>query len=436
MKFYNRIKELEVLARIKRQSEQESKMTIVTGRRRIGKTRLITHSLAGEKYLYFFVARKSEQLLCEEFMTQIKTTLDIPVFGELRQFKEIFNLLMNYAKQQAITLVIDEFQEFMRINPSVYSDVQNTWDRHKQSSKMNLILSGSVYSLMKKIFENAKEPLFGRTNEQLFIRPFSAAVQQEILTDFYPNYTAVDLLNFYTITGGIPKYIEHFIDKECFTSAAILDEILRDNSLFLEEGKHVLIEEFGKEYTTYFSILSLLASSKTSRREIESVLQKDIGGHLSRLEQDYQIIERRIPILAKPGSKTVKYRIRDNFLNFWFRFIYKNRGAVEIRNFPYIRELIARDFSTFSGAFLEQFIREQLAATQHYSIIGSYWERGNQNEIDIVALNEMNKTALIGEVKLQKKNISIPKLESKAYNLVRKLGGYTIEYRGFSLEEI
>ncbi|MEM9888600.1 MAG: ATP-binding protein [Bacteroidota bacterium] len=436
MKFYNRTSELAILKRVAKQSQRQSRMTIVTGRRRIGKTRLIHHSLSNQVYLYFFIARKDEKLLCQEFTEQIEQSLQTSIFGTITQFKDIFGWLMNYAQQHAITLVIDEFQEFFRINPSIYSDLQNIWDRQKEQSKMNLILSGSVYSLMQKIFENAKEPLFGRTNEKLYIQAFTADLQRLILSDFNPTYSKEDLLTFYILTGGIPKYIEQFIDNECFTKTQMLNEVFHENSFFLDEGKNVLIEEFGKEYTTYSSILSLIAASKTSRSAIESILQKDIGGYLSRLEKDYRIIERHSPIFSKPGTRNVKFLIKDHFLSFWFRFIYKYKGAVEIRNFDYLRQVVDRDFPTFSGLFLERFIKEQLAATKRYALIGSYWERANQNQIDIVALNDLDKTALIAEVKLQSKNISIDKLKEKAYALKRKLNGYQISYKGFSLEDV
>ena len=410
-------------------------MTIVTGRRRIGKTRLITESLKEENYLYFFVARKAENLLCQEFVEHIQE-MGIPVFGELNQFKDVFDLLLSIAKDRPITLVIDEFQDFFRINPSIYSDIQNKWDRHKETTRMNLILSGSVYSLMRKIFEDAKEPLFGRADEQILLHPFSVKVQREILSNYNPDHQAWDLLSFYMYAGGIPKYIEQFVNKDCLTKEQMLGEMVRENSLFLEEGRNVLIEEFGKEYGIYFSILSLIASTRTSRNQIESLLQREVGGYLVRLEEDYQIIQRNRPVFAKPGSRNVRYSIKDNFLNFWFRFIYKNRGAVEIRNFPYIRKIVERDLSTVSGHFLEKFIREKLAESLRYSSIGSYWEKGNQNEIDIVAINDWEKKALIAEVKLQQKNISIARLEAKAHNLLRKLGSYEVEYKGFSLEDV
>ncbi len=436
MEFINREKELQKLAAIRASSATSSKMTVLVGRRRIGKTRLIRESLKDQPYLYFFVARKDEKLLCEEYVGQIIDVLGLNVFGEINRFKDVFGLLMDHAERHPLTLVVDEFQEFDRINPSVYSEMQDIWDRKKDHTKMNLILSGSVHSIMKRIFENNKEPLFGRANERMEVKPFSVAILKETLNRFQKKYTPDDLLAFYILTGGVPKYVEQFVDKQSMDKEAMLNEIFQENSLFLEEGKSVLIEEFGKEYTTYFSILSLLASSKTTRAEIESMLQKNIGGYLNRLENEYQIIRKVQPIFAKPKSRQVRYEVEDNFLHFWFRFIYKNKGAVEIGNFGYMKKLFDKNYSTYSGKFLEKYFTEKLALSGDWAEIGNYWEKGNKNEIDIVAVNHLDKRALIAEVKRKKEYYSEHLLRRKAYELMKKLGGYDIEYKGLSMKDM
>jgi len=301
---------------------------------------------------------------------------------------------------------------------------------------MNLVLSGSIYSLMKRIFEDRKEPLFGRANNKMELKAFTVVTLKEILEDYAPNYTNDDLLSFYILTGGVAKYVEIFVDAKAFTLEKQLDLIFDDYSLFLEEGKNLLIEEFGKEYTTYFSILSLIASSKTSRSEMESILERNIGGYLEKLELEYSIIKKVKPIFAKEGSRTVKYEIVDNFFNFWFRFIYKYRSAIELENYEYVKSIVKRDYETYSGLFLERYFQEKLRLSYAYSAIGNYWERGNQNEIDIVAINEDEKRMLIGEVKRNPKKIDLHKLKQKALKLSSKYSKYSVEYRGFSLEDM
>ena len=431
MKFYNREKELQNLKDIQISSLESSKMTVIVGRRRIGKTKLIKEAYPEKVYL--FVSKKNETLLCAEFVDIIEATLEVKVFGEFKSFKNLFEYLMNLSVTTPFTLVIDEFQEFLQINSSVYSDMQNIWDEYKDKSKMNLILSGSIYSLMKKIFEDKKEPLFGRANNKIHLKSFTVDTLKNILEENHPIYENKDLLSFYIFTGGVAKYVEIFVEKKAFSFEQQLDIIFDDFSLFLEEGKNLLIEEFGKEYTTYFSILSLIASSKTARTEIESVLGKNIGGYLEKLENDYTLIRKVKPFFAKEGSRTVKYEIIDNYFNFWFRFIYKYKSAIEIENYEFVKDIVKRDFSVYSGKFLEKYFRDKIKLEKQYSKIGTYWEKANLNEIDIIAINELDKKALICEVKINPRKIDIDILKNKAIKLEKVLKSYNIEYKGLSL---
>ena len=437
MKFYNRDKELALLEKIKMRSASEAQMTMIVGRRRIGKTCLLKKAIEKDSdAVYLFVSRKSEQLLCQEFKEEVERILHVTIFGTITQFKDLFAYLMELSATRSLTLIVDEFQDFRTINPSVYSDIQNIWDSRKSASKINLIFCGSVYSMMTRIFENAGEPLFARVTERIHLKSFPVETLKEILQEHNPSWTNEDLLAFYAITGGVAKYVEQFADKEALTYSSMLDEIFRENSLFLDEGKNVLIEEFGKEYATYFSILSLIASGKTSRPEIESILETSIGGYLDRLEQDFNIVEKVRPAFSKPGGRTIKYAITDHFLRFWFRFIYKYQSAVEIGNYTFLRSIVERDYNTFSGRVLERYFIEKLTSEKRYSFIGTYWEKDNKNEIDIVAVNDLEKTMLLAEVKRKKENINLRTLNGKSKALRDHFSDYSIELRGFSMEDM
>ena len=259
---------------------------------------------------------------------------------------------------------------------------------------------------------------------------------KEILHDYHPRYTSEDLLAFYMITGGVAKYIEQLVVRKAFTKDKILKTVLSEGSYFLEEGRDVLIEEFGRDYTNYFSVLSLIASSKTSRGDIESTLNMPVGGYLDKLENEYNLIRRTRPFMAKEGSRNNKYKIEDNFLRFWFRFVYKYRSAVEIGNLDYVREIVERDYETFSGNVLEKYFRVCLAESKEYSDVQGYWDRKGENEIDIVAVNDFEKRMLIGEVKRNEARINLHILENKAVAIARQYGDYQIEYRGFSLKDM
>ncbi len=435
MKFYNRDSELALLKKADALKNQHSVMTILIGRRRIGKTTLALQPFTKEPKLYFFVSKKEESLLCDEFLEEVKDKLALPIFGEIKTFENLFALLMQAAQTTSFTLVIDEFQEFERINASIYSVMQRIWDTNKSTTKMHLILSGSIYSLMKKIFENAHEPLFGRADFKLHLQPFHVSTLKEILHD-YDAYTPNNLLDFFILTGGVAKYIELFINAKAFDRISMVNEIVSPHGLFLDEGRNRLIEEFGKEYGVYFSILSLIANSKTSKSEIESILEKNISGYLYRLENDYNIIKSIKPINAKPNSKVQKYEIVDNFLYFWFRFIFKYQSLIEAGSFEKLKEIILRDFDMFSGKFLEKLFVDQFKEKQLFTHIGSYWERGNQNEIDIVAIDELEKTLMICEVKLAKKRLDQSVLEAKAKKLLADYPNYAIEWKLLSLEDV
>ena len=148
------------------------------------------------------------------------------------------------------------------------------------------------------------------------------------------------------------------------------------------------------------------------------------------------MIEKYKPINAKPNSKAQKYRMTDNFLSFWFRFIYRNRSAVETGNFDYIRDVIKRDYSTYAGRALEQFYKVLFAETGKYNRIGSYWEKDHQNEIDLVAINDMKKELFIAEVKMNKDRVNLSVLKEKAKALVASYSKYEVQWHSLGLEDI
>ena len=436
LKFYNREKETALLEEIEQRSERWAQMTFVVGRRRVGKTALLNTAYKDKKMLYFFVEKKNEALLCEEFTEEITRKLGVTIYGQLQTFKQVFSFLMDLSQKEHFTVIIDEFQDFGKINTAIYSEMQNVWDSKKDASKINLLLCGSVYSLMRKIFQNYKEPLFGRQTAQLHLEAFTIQTLKDILNDYYPSYKNEDLLAFYLFTGGVAKYVEYLAEARAFTKKRILDEFFTGNSLFLSEGRNVLIDEFGNDYGNYFSILMLIASSKTSRSEMESVMSTSIGGFLDRLENEYGLIKKLRPWGAKQGSKDVKYKIEDNFLSFWFRFVYKYRSAVEIGNLDYVRGIVERDYEAYSGLVLERYFRQKLVEAKQFSNIGSYWNRKGENEIDIIAANEMEKRLVFYEVKRNKKKISLPLLEQKAAEIAKNYPDFNVEYQGLSLENM
>ena len=237
MKFYNREDELAILKRAGKLKNKQAIMTMLIGRRRVGKTALVLEEFGSDIKLYFFVSKKNETLLCEEFSEEISQKMGVTIFGKMSKFEEIFAYLLELGKTQPFTLIIDEFQEFYKINSSIYSSIQKLWDLHKHQSQIHFIACGSVYSLMKQIYEDNKEPLFGRTDFKIDLKPLKVSVLKEILRDNH-KYNTHNLLDFYTLTGGVAKYIELFVLYESLDRDSMIEEMIKPNSLFLDEGRN------------------------------------------------------------------------------------------------------------------------------------------------------------------------------------------------------
>jgi len=440
MKFYNRTSELAELQRIKQLSFIEySRMTVVTGRRRIGKTSLIMKATENEPTVYLFVGRKTETVLCSEYIPLISNSLNIFVPNEISSFRSLFQYLMEIGTQKSFNLIIDEFQEFFNINESVYSDMQNLWDQYRKKTHINLLLSGSVYSLMHTIFQNSEEPLFGRADNIMKLSPFDTDTLKAVIRDYNPDYQNDDLLALYSFTGGIPKYLEIICDGCELKVDKMIEFIVRENSPFIDEGKNLLIEELGKNYGTYFSILSAVSGGKNTQPDIVFALgDKSIGGQIKRLIEDYNVLKRMRPIGAKEGTQTVRYEIIDNFLQFWFNYFDRYRSMIEIKNFAGLQHIIKTDYTTYSGKILERYFRTKLAESGLYREINSWWEaKGNLNEIDIVALLLEKNKALAVEVKRQKDRYRPTTFAEKVKQLKQHiLPNYEIEICCLALEDM
>lgn len=435
MKFYNRIQELEILGRTWEQSKQSTCFTVMVGRRRIGKTSLLLESVKGTKYLYLFVSRTSEPLLCEQFQKDAAQALGIQIFGTITRFRDLFEQLLIFGTKEHYTLIIDEFQEFANVNSSIFSEIQNLWDQYKGRAKINFIASGSIYSMMMKIFENRKEPLFGRLTSKITLQPFAVRVIKEILNDYNPKYTSEDLLCLYMLTGGVPKYIALLMEAGATKKNKMLDMVTSPDSPFIGEGKDLLVSEFGKEYGTYFSILQLIASGKNTQSEIDSVIGKNTGAYLANLEREYSLITKNRPMFSKPESRKNRWSLNDNYLRFWFRFIFPNQSLIEMGKYDMLREVIDRGYEQYSGLILEKYFRAKIAEEKRITDIGSYWDNKGENEIDVIAINDLDKTAIAAEVKRNSNKIDMDILQSKVHS-VKELAKYEIELQGLSLENM
>jgi hypothetical protein len=437
MRFYDRTEEIEMIQRNENQAKEYASFSVLMGRRRVGKTSLITHALEGKPYAYLFVSRDNEAMLCKKFQEALYAQLGISVYGTLTSFRDLFEIIMKESIQRHFTVVFDEFQTLYRVNPSLFSEIQRLWDLYHTQSHLHLIVCGSIQSLMKRIFEKESEPLYGRPTSKFTLLPFSVSVLKEILKEHHPNYLPEDLLCLYMITGGVAKYVELLMDADCFTKEKMLNYVCRPDSYFLTEGRDLMNQEFSDESATYFSILQLIAGGMTRRTEIDSVMGKDMGVYLQNLERNYLMIHRLKPMLSRPNSKMTTYEIADPFLRFWFRFICPYQELVERRQLSLLRQYIGKNYEQFSGKTLEQYFRALFMERGEFTQVGNWWDRKGENEIDLIALNEFDHTGVIAEIKRNPNKINAAELRRKVEALpFSDFGKYQWQLQGLSMEDM
>ena len=438
MKFYDRENELKILRTNWAQTKRRGRLTVLIGRRRIGKTTLLTKNAEdnSQPLLYLYVSKDNERVLVRKFQETAEQVLGLQIYGQLETFAQFFEQLLKYGQKEHFTLVFDEFQNFLKVNPAIPSHIQDLWDRYHNIAKVNMVACGSIYNMMHKIFDNEDEPLYGRQDCRLNMQPFRITVLKQILKDYNPKYTAEDLLCLYALTGGVAKYVAWLMNAKATTKSKMLRWVTQAGSPYLSEGTELIMSEFGKDYTNYLSILQLIAAGMTTQSEIDGVIGKNTGAYLDNLEVEYSYIHRKQSLFSKPGSRNIRWQLDDCFLRFWFRFILRNQALVEMERNDMLLELVERDYEQYSGLVLEQYFRQKWMEEERVTLVGNYWDRKGEHEIDMIALNDIDKTAIVVEIKRQRKKFNPTELAAKVATLNNELAKYDVRQIGLSMEDM
>ena len=226
--------------------------------------------------------------------------------------------------------------------------------------------------------------------------------------------------------------LDSLVDAKEYQTA--LDRV---DSIITEKGRDLMNQEFGDEGTTYFSILQLIASGLNRRSDIDGAMQKDMGTFLQNLEKNFNVISRLKPILAKPNSKTTAYEISDQFLRFWFRFVWPYQSLVERKQLSLLRQNIGQHYEQFTGRTLEQYYQQAAMESGRYTLVGNWWDRKGKNEIDMIALNEFDHTGIVAEIKRNPRKLSLTELERRVSNLPpADFGPYNLSLQTLSIEDM
>ena len=427
VRFFNRERELSILNDL--YGSPVSSLVVLYGRRRIGKTKLAREFIRNKKSVYLFVETKSEELLLRDLEDSMERVLGIR--PRLDSWDDFFLLI--YKIQEKMVLVFDEFQNFSKVNPELFSKFQRYWDEGHRDSKHMFLVIGSYVGLMKKLFQGIREPLFGRATMLFNIKPFTFENSFEFLRA-YSDISIEEAMKIYFIVGGVPKYLLLAGEFGRADALRTFERLFLEPGMLLEEGKNILVLEFGSEHKAYFSILEAIAIGKATPVEIASytgIAANTVSKYLHELFYEYEIITREEPVI-EPRARIGRYFLQDNFFRFWFAFIYRNYGAIEID--PEMgKELVWKDVNTYFGKAFEAIAEEFLISLNKkgelpfkFSEIGRWWDKGE--EIDLIAFNKATREALFCEVKWK----DLTRWE--ALRVVEKLKEKTIRVKGKWIE--
>ena len=301
------------------------------------------------------------------------------------------------------------------------------------------MVCGSIYRLMTELFTDSHAPLFGRNTGLLHVDPFRASVLKDVLGRHSPGFKNEDLLALWTFTGGVARYVELLMDDGAFVKDRMIDAIFRKDSPCLEEGTSILVQEFGKDYGTYFSVMSSIASGYTEHSQIKNAVGGEVGSHLAKLEGEYRLIRRKVPVFADSSSRNSIYEIDDCFFRYWFRFVWKNLYLKELGRYSVMRDYASRDYEVFSGHALEQYFKWKFTEEQKYTRMDAWWDRRGENEIDLVCDDEVGNRLDFYEVKRDPSRISRSDLIRKSEAFLAKnpkLKGRKMSFKGLSIEDM
>lgn len=395
-------RELEIRTLEKEYKKKDSSLVIVYGRRRVGKTTLLSEFMKDKKALYFLATQEAETLNRNAFREKAAAFIGSELLAETSTDKWdiIFKAIVSGAWEEKPILVIDEFQYLGKANPAFPSVFQKIWDEILIKCPVMVILCGSLISMMVSQTLSYNSPLYGRRTAQIRLKQIPFRYYQK----FCPGLSRRERIERYAVTGGVPKYIESFSD--CTDIFAGIEENILNRTGYLYEEPHFLLQQEVAEVGSYFSVLRAIAFGRTKMSEIASFMETratDLTRTLKTLIE-LDLVQREVPVTEENPEKSKKglYRITDYYIRFWFTMIYPNQGDIEQGNITYVIEKIRKSFVRSHAAFVyEDVCRSELATRDdlpcHFSRIGRYWDKNT--EIDIVAVNEEESVILFGECK-------------------------------------
>lgn len=420
-KFIDREQEMETL--VEEYNREGSSLVIMYGRRRVGKTTLISEFIKGKNALFFLASQESEVQNRNLFKEKAAEFIDSDLLrnATVSDWDTIFKAIIETKFETKPIIVIDEFQYIGKSNSAFPSIMQRIWDGLLKDKSVMLILCGSLITMMKEQTLEYSSPLYGRRTAQIKLKQIPFSYYEK----FFPNKESKELIEMYAVTGGVPKYIESLREEKGIYSA--IKKYVLNPSSYLYDEPHFLLQQEVTEIGSYFSLIKTIAAGNSKLSAIATALelpQTRLTKYLKTLI-DLDILEREVPITEENPDKSKKglYRIKDNFIKFWFAFIYPNLSFLESGNTEIVMKKIEKGFVSGQVSFVYEDVCRQKMWKMNadevwpftFSKIGRYWD--NNTEIDIAALDPDGKNLILGECKYWKELVGInilADLEEKA----------------------
>lgn len=408
MKFIDRKREMSTL---EKEYNRENSFVVLYGRRRTGKTTLIKEFIKDKNSFYFFADKQNESLQINRFKNQLVEHFKDEFLKkiEINDWDTIFDYFISKIGDEKFVLVIDEFQYLCLMNKGFSSIFQRIYDEKIADKNIMVILCGSLISMMYSEVLSYDSPLYGRRTAQIKLQPISF----EYYKEFFNNKSKRELIEFYSITGGIPKYILEF-DRNKSPLWNIENNIFNKDNFLYSEPKFLLQEEIN-DLSRYFSILNSIALGNTKLSSICSNLGLNSSSMTSYITKliDLDILEKEVPVTENiENGKKGLYKIKDNYLKFWFSYVYPYQSYLEIENLSYPLEKIKNEFNLWVSKIYEDLARETVLNNSEIPFpikkLGRWWN--NNEEIDIVGLGD--NEIIFGECKWSNKKVGLSVLLS------------------------
>ncbi|WP_297469011.1 ATP-binding protein [Thermococcus sp.] len=396
-KFVDRKCELSLLEN--RLGSGKGEFIVIYGRRRVGKTALIMEFLKRHGGIYLLARETSDLENLKRFSERIALYFNDEVLlkNPFQSWDALFEYLHQKSLEERLIVAIDEFPYLVLSNRALPSILQEYWDTKFYEGKLYLIISGSSVSMMERLL-GYKSPLYGRRTAQLKMEPLDFFSARE----FLPGFTLEDFVRAYSILGGTPAYLLEFEDNLTLAEN-LLERYFRQDSLLYSDAQFVLREELDRP-RLYFAILEAIARGRTTVGEImnETGLERATVGKYVSVLIDLGIVRRDVPVTESRKSKKGRYYINDPYFAFWFRYVYPNADLIETGNGDMLLRIVMNDLDEYVGRIFEDIARQFLLKKSRElplrpTKIGRWWSKGE--EVDLVLLDEIEKKALLVEVK-------------------------------------